>query len=86
MEDSREEFLLRKAAEGHKARLLLEALEEYGKSWNRNILATLIKVKTPEEAFRVACAHQAAADFFGGLRAKAATGESATMELKKEGE
>lgn len=84
MEEDRREYLLRKAVEGDRARITLEVLEGYQEAKDKDALAALASVKTPEEAFKLACAHQAYAWVFGELKTAVSVGRHAAKELMEE--
>lgn len=63
---------------------MLEELERYSEGRDKSALAALASVKTPEEAFAIACAYQAIAGFFGELKAAVAVGRQAAKELLEE--
>ena len=64
--------------------MLLEELDKYDKAKDRDALTRLINAKTPEEAYKAACAYQTAASFFSTLKAAVSVGRQAAKELTEE--
>jgi hypothetical protein len=82
--DKAQEFLYRKSAEGDRARIVLDELEQYFKEAETRTLAALFDCNTESEAYWVAVGYQAVHALKKKLESVVTQGKSATKNLMKE--
>ncbi|GHV45869.1 hypothetical protein FACS1894204_06230 [Synergistales bacterium] len=83
MEKQQEEALYRLQAQGERARVVLEALEQWFNDKQKNLVSALYDAKNPEEAFLLSCQYRVLCDLMGEMRAAVTFGKNAAKEFKE---